>query len=275
MVIMITMFINNPVIFVLSIAGAVSFFIIQSKNHFFKELLLYMALFIAITIANPLFTHNGRTILFFLNGMAITYEAIIYGVFIAIMMIAVLYWFKCFTKIMTSDKMLYLFGRAIPKLSVILSMVIRFLPLFRKQIIKVSKSQTAMGLYSNGNYIDNTKGAMRVFSIMVTWSLENAIETADSMRARGYGFKGRTQFSIFRFRLQDALLLIISILLAAFTMTGIISGATDYSYYPVLSDISISIKAFVAYIAYGILAFIPFIIEAKENIKWTFYKSKI
>ncbi len=39
---------------------------------------------------------------------------------------------------------------------------------------------------------------------MVTWSLENAIETADSMRARGYGLPGRTSFSIYRFDSRDS-----------------------------------------------------------------------
>ena len=55
----------------------------------------------------------------------------------------------------------------------------------------------------NGSLLRRTKNAMKVFSIMVTWSLESAIETADSMKSRGYGLPGRTAFSIYRFDDRD------------------------------------------------------------------------
>ncbi len=42
---------------------------------------------------------------------------------------------------------------------------------------------------------------------MITWSLENAIETADSMRSRGYGLPGRSAFSIYRMDSRDKLAL--------------------------------------------------------------------
>ena len=47
------------------------------------------------------------------------------------------------------------------------------------------------------------RSALRVFSIVVTWSLESGIITADSMRCRGYGLPGRTAFSIYRFDDRD------------------------------------------------------------------------
>ncbi len=68
-------------------------------------------------------------------------------------------------------------------------MAVRFIPLFRRQAERVSLSQKAMGLYAGDNYMDKARGAARVFSILLTWSLENAIDTAASMRARGYGIK--------------------------------------------------------------------------------------
>lgn len=59
---------------------------------------------------------------------------------------------------------------------------------------------------SNGKWFKKVRYALNMVSILVTWALENAIETADSMKSRGYGLKGRTAFSIYRFNRRDKIL---------------------------------------------------------------------
>lgn len=51
--------------------------------------------------------------------------------------------------------------------------------------------------------IKRAKHGIKIMSILVTWALENAIDTADSMKDRGYGLPGRTAFSIYRFDRRD------------------------------------------------------------------------
>ena len=105
---------------------------------------------------------------------------------------------------MTSDKFVYLFGRLIPALSLVLSMALRFVPKFQAQFHVVSEAQRCIGRdVSDGGVIRRIRNAVTIFSIMLTWSLENAIETADSMKSRGYGLPGRTAFSIYRFDDRD------------------------------------------------------------------------
>lgn len=94
-----------------------------------------------IAVINPLFSHNGVTPLFFLNGNPVTLEAVLYGLDIAVMLVAVLYWFKGYNHVMTSDKFLFLFGRAIPRLALVLSTALRFVPLLKVQIRRVSRAQ--------------------------------------------------------------------------------------------------------------------------------------
>ncbi|HBT64183.1 MAG TPA: hypothetical protein DEB10_05935 [Ruminococcaceae bacterium] len=274
-VIVIVMFAGNPVFYILSLIGAVGFYAFQAKRRFWHDLLFYILAFIIIALANPLLSHKGMTILFFLNDNPITFEAIAYGVALAAMMIATLCWFQSFSVIMTSDKLFHLFGRAVPGLSIILSSALRYIPLFRSQSKKIMNLQTAMGLYSKGSYIDGASGTMRVFSAMVTWSLENAIDTADSMKARGYGQPGRTLFSIFRFRLRDLQLIIVSVILFAITILGIAFGYSEFSFYPKLSTISVAPEAIICYAAYGLFALLPLLYEIKENIRWIYCKSKI
>lgn len=89
-----------------------------------------------------------------------------------------------------------------------------------------------MGLYAGSSYVDKLRSAVRVFSAMLTWALENAIDTGDSMKARGYGLKGRSHFALFRFTLRDALLLSAAALLLTLVFLGMMLKKTAFSFYP-------------------------------------------
>lgn len=68
--------------------------------------------------------------LFYLKTGPVTLEAIVYGLVLASMLFISILWFSCYNKVMTTDKFVYLFGRVIPALSLVLSMVFRFVPRF-------------------------------------------------------------------------------------------------------------------------------------------------
>ena len=116
---------------------------------------------------------------------------------------------------------------------------------------------------------------MRIFSVLITWALETGIVTADSMAARGYGCGKRSHFSIFRFTVSDALLLLTVLVLFAFTAVSIGCGALDFAYYPVIHAPETSPLAVSGCVSYGLLALIPTILESEEKIRWTCLKSKI
>ena len=218
---------------------------------------------------------NGETPLFFLNDNPVTLEAIVYGAAIAVMLISVIFWFKCLNDVMTSDKFLYLFGRLIPKLSLILSMALRFVPLFKAQIKKIHQTQKTLGLYASKSVADRLLGGFRVLSVLITWSLENAVDTAASMKARGYGIKGRTSFSLFRFRAEDGALLGAIAALCALVFLGFGGGRLDFHYYPYISPLTFDFTAWLGYAAALLLFFLPFAIEIKENLQWKYLRSRI
>lgn len=102
--------------------------------------LLFMA------VMNPVFNHQGVTILFYLNnGNPITKESILYGVAAACMFVTVIVWFSCYNVVMTSDKFIYIFGKILPALSLIFSMVLRFVPRYLAQIKVISNAQKCIG----------------------------------------------------------------------------------------------------------------------------------
>lgn len=275
-VLAVSMFSSNPVLSALALLGGILFCIsLQKKSDIKSNLGFYIPLFFLVAITNPLFSHNGVTPLFFLNGNPVTFEAFAYGVFISVMVIGVMLWCKCYSEVMTSDKFLYLFGKAIPKLALVLSMALRFIPMFKRQMKKVKSAQKTMGLYSARGIVDKVRSSGRVFLAMISWSLENSMETASSMKARGYGKGKRTNFSLFRFTMRDLILLFVSLALMALTVVGMATRTTAFNFYPRISTLNLSPLAVIVYIAFGVLSFLPFAIEIRENIVWTYYRSKI
>ena len=109
-----------------------------------------------MALVNPLFSHNGKTPLFFMNGNAVTLEAVAYGAAMGVMVAGVLLWCKCYSILMTSDKFVYLVGRAMPKLAVVLSSALRYVPALKRQAGKVQRTQRAMGWYTGRGRPENT-----------------------------------------------------------------------------------------------------------------------
>ena len=177
---------------------------------------------------------------------------------------------------MTSDKFIYLFGKIIPSLSLILSMTLRFVPKFAAQLKVIANTQRCMGRnISDGNIIKRAKHGLTILSIMVTWSFENAIETADSMKSRGYGIKGRTSFSIFTFDKRDRKAFFCIMLLGIYTFIGNIMGGMYFRYFPSMKWSENSLFSVSIFTVYFLLCMCPVIIEIQEMIKWKALKSKI
>lgn len=219
---------------------------------------------------NPAFNHEGTTILlYFPNGNPLTLESILYGFSAGAMIITTLMWFSSFNRVMTTDKFIYLFGRVIPALSLVLSMSLRFVPKFKAQLQTVTEAQRSIGRdVSDGSLFERTKTAIHIFSIMITWSLENAIETADSMKSRGYGLKGRTAFSIYRFDKRDRYALIWLCICGALVIAGAILSAFGFRYFPDIRYAAFDITTIPFYFVYFALCVTPVILNCKEERKW-------
>ena len=192
------------------------------------------------------------------------------------MLVSVICWFSCYNEIMTSDKFIYLFGRIIPSLSLILSMTLRFVPKFSAQFKNVRNAQRCIGRdVSDGSVINRIKNGIRIISIMLSWSMENAIETADSMKSRGFGLKGRTAYSIYKFDRRDLIVLIIVSLLGVMVSVAVIAGVIDFYYFPLIKGNLTDIMSIATFFLYGILMLIPTILNAGEGIKWKRLRSAI
>ena len=219
---------------------------------------------------NPAFNHEGTTILlYFSNGNPLTLESILYGFSAGAMLVILLLWFTSFNRVMTSDKFIYLFGKVIPALSLVLSMSLRFVPKFKAQMTTVAEAQRSIGRdVSSGSLWCRTKTAIVIFSIMITWALENAIETADSMKSRGYGLKGRSAFSIYQFDERDKYTLIWFVFCGLFLLVGTMLMAFGFRYFPNIRYASLNMTTIPFYCVYFALGITPVVLNWKEERKW-------
>jgi energy-coupling factor transport system permease protein len=277
LVLLFTMFLFHPVFLFLSLAGAVSYAVYLNGKKAARLLLMLLPLLLITAGIGAAFNHEGVTILaYFRNGNPLTLESIAAGLAAAVMLVAAVCWFSCYSAVMTTDKFLYLFGRVIPALSLLLSMTLRFVPRLRAQGKIIADAQHSIGRgIKDGRLLRRAANGMRILSILTTWALENAVETADSMRSRGYGLPGRTAFALYRFDGRDGKLLLAFSLCGAYLFTGALLGRLHYRFYPSLGSVGTGPYALSLYFVYIFLCFAPVIINHHEDRKWEALRSEI
>ena len=124
----------HPVFLGISLVGSIAYSMLLNGRRAVKFNFFYMIpMLLLIALINPIFSHEGATVLFYFQDTSITLESLLYGIAAAVMFVSVIIWFSCYNAVMTSDKFIYLFGKAIPSLSLIFSMVLRFIPMLKER----------------------------------------------------------------------------------------------------------------------------------------------
>jgi energy-coupling factor transport system permease protein len=273
----ITIFFLHPVLLGISFVSGMVYSIYLNGGKAVKfNLAFLLPLMVAAAVINPAFNHQGVTILTYVRMNPITLESILYGIAAAVMIGSVILWFSCYNAVMTSDKFLYLFGRIIPALSLIISMALRFVPRYKAQIKRITNAQRGIGRdVSSGNVIVRIRSGLSILSILVTWALENAIETADSMKSRGYGLKGRTAYSNFRFDFRDRILVVAMLLFFAGIIASIALHRLSVLYFPAFVINVPDGFVLVAYAEYLIICTLPLMLDIREDLIWRTLRLKI
>ncbi len=257
----IAMFSTRPLFIFIAFVCSWSYSVLLGGIGKLKQNIMFMVPAIVImVIINTFFTHDGETVLFYLNGNRITLEALVYGAAAAFVLTTVIVWFVSFNIIMSSDKFIYLFGKAAPVLGLTLSMIFRF--------TEISMGQKCMGRGMQRGFIKKTRLILKEVSILISWSLEASIETADSMEARGYGLKGRSSFHLFKFTRRDFKALATMAVTGGIATAGCIMGKTSMYYYPIIKTGNFDAVTIAAAISYALLLVIPLAIDVRGEMKW-------
>lgn len=266
----------HPAALIISVFSSFSYvIIIKGIKKTAKTLLYIVPTFFIAAAVNPMFNHRGVTVIAYLpSGNPLTAESLYYGLAFASVTVSVILFFMCLNAVMTSDKITYLFGRTFPSLSLIFSMTMRFVPEFIKRFRLVSEGQSALGRASS-SVKDRLKNAFRSVSVTVTWSIENSIDAADSMKARGFGVKKRTAFLLYRMTKRDIAALIYIAVLSSAVILGAAFGFMNFEYFPRIGAGENSPIRNAVFLLYAFLLMLPSVTELFGVIKWKLLKSKI
>ena len=271
------MMLSHPIFSLCALVIALCEYLLLNRGKNKKSLLWYCVIFLMVLIFNALLNPLGETILFcWLNNRPVTLEAIIYGGVVGMNFAAVMLWFNCYNYIMTTDKFTYLFGRFVPSITLVLTMILRLIPLLQKKTKNIVSARNCIGKSKKGNgFKDALQSGMEVLSILTSCALEDAVITADSMRSRGFVDQKHSSYLFYRWEIRDCILLGFYMLCSAVLIVSIGTGAVSVQYFPTIVFSENRQVAVLGLIAYGLFLVIPIFVDLSEDIKWHILKSKI
>lgn len=252
------------------LGGAMFNLALRGGKAFGKTMRFVLPMFLIVCIGNPLVNHRGVTMLFLLFDQWITLEAIVYGVVTACSLAAIILWFGCYQEVMTSDKFLYLFGKIAPATALLITSALRFIPQMQQNAAQIKESR-AMLQDNSPRLFQKLAHAVQNLSALLGMSMENAVETADSMKARGFGARRRTTFHLFRFDARDARTLAVMLTLFGICVVARCYGHGYMEYYPRITALTMGASSMTMFILFAALMLLPSILEAKEAVVWRSY----
>ncbi len=263
------MLFNHPLFLGISLLASLAYAVKLKGKTMLKTFFVFLfPLIIGVTAINALTAHYGVTKLCALwDGNSLTLESIVYGAVTGALVVIMIMWFMCYNEVVTEDKFMHIFGKKMPHIALLILMVLRFVPLYSNQLKEVMSARKNAGLESEGKF-SKIKSACHAVSGVVTWALEHSIETADSMKSRGYGLKGRTSYSRFTLAPSDKIMIALMLAAMAVITAAKLTGAVEASYNPVIFISEASPMTIVSAAIYAIYCFLPIIYDAEEDIRW-------
>ena len=278
---------------------------LQGVSHELKNIMkLFIPLSTLIMILNPLLNRTGAHKIYLWSGFFITYEAIAYGILMSLALLIVILVFSSYNRSVSYQEMLYIFSKKLPIISMIIVMALRFIPLINSRAIEVQKlnnlknngiemdvgdadaldldefnsnintdydSKLVNKLKSNKRVaaiIKEAKTLGKIMGITVSWSLEESMFTAKSMKARGYNATERTSYLSYKFSNADFAFIALIIITVGIIIVGLLHGVGMINIYPSI-DFKFSNLPFNIYYLAFIIFLLPLIyLEIKERILW-------
>ncbi|MBP3673052.1 MAG: energy-coupling factor transporter transmembrane protein EcfT [Oscillospiraceae bacterium] len=257
---------QHPVFLAISFLCAFAYSVKRNgwKAVIFNACLL--PLIVAFALYYSSYTHFGMTVLrqnFVGNNM--TLESLVYGLVLGIIGAGVCIWFSCVFSVFTTDKVVYLFGKVSPRLSLFLAILLRMVPRIKKEAKRINMAQQGIGRGVNqGTIWQRIRNGIRIFSMLITWTIDSLTVASESMQSRGSALRGRKAFSIYRFDNRDRAYVIGLFLCLTLAMMAVLLKQTDMVYDPRILWKPVNP---VFCIGYAVLCLMPLSLEL-----WTEYR---
>lgn len=225
--------------------------------------------FVLIMVTNPLISHRGRTVITYWGDIPLTLESVVYGITLAMSILYVLTLFVSYRLVMTEQKFLFLFSRISPKAALVTMMAAGLVPRLRRRMGELMLVQRARGVtVMEGSLGTRARNGARIVSTLLAWTLEDALQTADSMQARGYGTGKRSSYPGYRFRARDGWTLSALGVCALAILAAWASGHGMMAIYPKLGSFRLTAGDAAAMASYLVFLFVPLCLEWRDRGTW-------
>ena len=259
----------HPIFLAVSFACA---FIYSIKRNGWKALvfnIVLLPLIVAFALYYSSYHHFGVTVLSQnMIGNNMTLESLVYGFVLGVAVAGVLIWFSCVYSVFTTDKVVYLFGKVSPRLSLFLAIILRMVPRIKKEAKKINMAQCGIGRgFNQGNLFQRLRNGIRILSMLITWTIDSLTVASESMRSRGSTLRGRKAFSIYRFDNQDRAYVICVFASLTLILMAVMLKQTDILYDPKIIMTPVTSMSYLFYAGYAVFCLMPLGLEL-----WTEYR---
>lgn len=258
---------THPAMLAAGFVGAFAYLaVLKGKKAFLFLAEFCLPTLILVTLVNGLTAHYGVTPLFTLPWDAdVRLEPLIRGLVTGVSVVTELMWFSALNEVIDSEKLVFIMSARLPKLSVLISSVLRFTPLYSRQLKETFAYRQAL---FGGSGLKN---AARSLEAVLYSGAERSIITANSMVARGYGLPGSKAYDPYRFRRSDAVLTSVILICSVLLIAGGATGAAKTLWNPVITFPARSPMLFITAAAALILATLPVMQKAVFSGKKLFF----
>ena len=274
-VIFLSMLFLNPLFLLVELFLIIAFNLQQRNKEQMISMMRGSWLFIlAIIIINPLLNHRGTHFIFYIGPNPITLEAVTYGLLMALAFICLMLTFISYNGVISSHKFLYLFSRISPQLALLTMITMRFVPLFIRRLTKITAIQKMRGIQMDeGKIKTRADSGMRLVQILLVCSLEEALQTADSMEARGYGVTKRTTYLSYQIEKRDIISLVMGGLILSGCLYAKLQGIGEFQIYPSLGSLGLEqSQTWFLLVLIALFVGYPLILEGRELLWWRWQK---
>lgn len=267
---LLTMFGLEPLLVAISLAGALALSLCARGGRATRQTLMWLVpMALLITVINPLFSSSGATLLLRVGRVKVYAESLAFGACMGGLFCATVLWCESAVRVLTHDRLLALAGGATPVVALMVSMASRLVPQILGRFREVTDARAAATVAAPAGAVATLRSRVadvaRTSGVLLAWSLSDSLDTADSMRARGWAStRHRTSYRPFRHTRRDALALagVLALLaVAAWCAYGI---AVPFHFYPHLSAPAPAWR----YLPCALYVALPTILHLREALTW-------
>lgn len=260
-----TMASTQPVLIGISFVGAFAYSAcVRGFWASMASLRWQIPLVAVIAVLNPLFSASGSTEVARMGFRVIYLESLCYGFAMGGLFVSSALWFQAAATMLPAEKILALLGNVLPVVSLMISQCMRLIPRFVRQGRLIAAVQGVAEPRGTGA-TEAVRSRLRMTSVLMGWTMEDSLEIADAMRARGWGAAlRRSTYQRYRFTSADAAALVVIVLGASLCIAISVTATAQYSFFPTMSRL----VPWWGYVPYAVWMLVPALLHVREAVRF-------